>query len=63
MSCIDLLQGQTVDFKEFVALAPLLPLGSIFLGMPHSWNSLPLIWKVGEGEFQGTETFVWCGDF
>lgn len=63
MSCIDLLQGQTMDFKEFVVLAPLLPLGSIFLGMSIPGTLLPLIWKVGEGELQGTEGFVRCGDF
>lgn len=30
-SCIDLSQGQTINFKEFVALASLSPLGSFFV--------------------------------
>lgn len=57
-SCIDLSQGQTINFKEFVALASLSPLGSFFflfsfLVMPLSWTSLQQIWDVSEGETAG----------
>lgn len=56
-SCIDLSQGQTINFKEFVALASLSPLGIFFffffLVMPLSWTSLQQIWDVSEGETAG----------